>query len=330
MRELQLTGGFRDYYAVPNPETESEAYENFKNVQEEFFRVLSETIPDINYFETINEPEFGGSVRPAGIWCNFPGWAKPEKHFDEATIAKICMDYCYAATAGVRRAGQGARVVCVALTGTEGGLSLLRECYKYIGEQQDSNPDNYFAILNWHPYVFYTYGTQGPVATVKNWDGWHEEWLKFQNDYYQVAVDAGDGNKPVWFTELGVTDCGRYNVEGDGWPTEGVVTEKMAAERLMKMLELTKEKLPYVTTAFIFRITDREDKYFPEKTKEQNFAYNYEANFGLVERFDDSISGEAALKESGKALYRLMKDGSEDYTPLYEMLNRHYDAHKEL
>lgn len=236
------------------------------------------------------------------------------------------MDYCYAATNGVRKAGQGAQVVSVALTGTESGLSFLKECYKYIGQQSDSNPDNYFAILNWHPYVFYTEGTGGPLSTVEDWDGWHEEWLKFQDDYYQVAVDAGDGEKPVWFTELGVTDCGKFNTKEAGWPTKGPITEQMAAERLMKMLEPTRDRLPYVATVFIFRITDLEDKIFPEKTMSENFAYNYEANFGLVERFDDCVSGEAALKESGKALYRLMKDGSEDYTPLYEMLNRHYDA----
>lgn len=327
VEELHLTGGFRDYYTVPNPVTEPEAYEQFKDVQKQFFKALSEAVPDINYIEPINEPEGGGSVHPAGVACGIAGWEKPEK-YDDVTIAKICMDYCYAATLGVKEAGNHAKVLCVALTGTYGGQDFLRECYRYIAKQKDSNPDHYFEILNWHPYIFYTLGTGGPISTTEDWDGWYEEWVAFQNDYHQIAVDAGDGEKTVWFTEFGVTDCGVFNTKEAQWPTKGPITGEMAASRLMKMLELTRERMSYVSLAFIFRITDLGDRYFPERTMSQNFAYNYEANFGLLESFDDCKSGQEALKDVGKALYRLLHDGSADYTPLYEMLNRRYKEYR--
>lgn len=326
VEELQLTGGSRDYLAVPNPVTEPKAYADFLEVQKLFFRELSKALPDINYFEPINEPEGGGTVHPAGVSCGISGWEKPER-FDTLTIAKICMDYCYAATLGAREAGNGTKVLCVALTGTYGGQNFLKECYRYIAGQEDSNPNHYFEILNWHPYIFYTQGTGGPVSTVEDWDGWYEEWVKFQDEYYQIVVDAGDGGKTVWLTEFGVTDCGRYNTEEAGWPTNGPITGEMAANRLMKMLELTRNQMPYVSLAFIFRITDLGDKFFPEKTMPQNFAYNYEANFGLLESFEECESGQEALKETGKALYSLMHEGTTDYTELYEMLNRRYNEY---
>lgn len=311
------------YLVVPSPVNEPEVYQKFMEVQQEYYRLLSEAIPEITHFETINEPEGNGGIRPVGYKVTAAQDCPDKNGYTTETIARICMDYNYAATAGVDAAGNGAVVLSPALTGTNNGKAMLQAFYQYIAAKEDKNPDHYFEILNWHPYVFYVGTEGGPTFGANKWNEWETTWTEFQQDFYKIAVNAGDGTTPVWFTEIGVTDCGRYNKGSQYFgETKGAITEEMAAQRLLRMLQLTEQELSFVKNAMVFRISDMEDK--------NTYGNDYEANFGLIERFDYCTSGAEALKDTGKVLYQFIHGGSKDYTKVNEVLNRHYKSYKKI
>lgn len=312
---------YHDYYAVPDPSSESEQYADFLEIQQEYFYQLATAIPEITHFETINEPEGGtGSVRRVGAKCSVDGWTKPEA-YTVAEVAKICMDYNYAVTAGVSEANTGAKVLAPALTATEAGPELLNAFYAYIAEQEDTNANHYFEILNWHPYIFYTSETGSFYSNATDWDNWHDNWVNWQNAMYQIAVDAGDDNTPVWFTEMGVTDCGTHSASHT---TGGEITETMTAERLAKMFELIESNLLFVDTVVAFRITDT-----TLESEETAYPVSYEGNFGMFEYFANESSGETCLKEIAKTFYQIVNYGSTNYTPLTTFLNKYYSIYED-
>ena len=317
---LEVDMVYCDNLAVPNPDTDEETYQKFMDVQQEFYRLLAEAVPGITHFETMNEPENNGSVRPTGYKYKGDNWEKPEGYSDEI-IAKICMDYSHAATVGVRLGGNKAKVLAPALTATDAGKTMLNEFYEYIAQQTDSNADNYFQILNWHPYIAICDEGSGMVlATPANWDSsnWADNWVAWQEDMYQIAINAGYEGTPVMFTEMGVTDMGTWEEQTNYDNLDADITELMAAERLTKMFELIETKLDFVDTVIAFRLTDLNDTGL-------SYTGSYEGNFGMLECLYKVSSGEAALKEIGKAFYQILNDDSTDYSGLTSLLAKYYD-----
>ncbi len=315
-----LTAVYWDYLLVPNPTTEADKYKTFMQVQQDYYELLAKNVPGITHFETINEPEGNASVHPLGLLCDASNWTQPEAYSTE-TIAKICMDYCRAATIGLRLAGRmEAKVLAPALSGDGRAKTMLTACYDYIAKQTKNDADEYFQILNWHPYIYYTEYDGAVVSNAGNWAEtyWKNAWVQFQKDMYQIAVNAGDGDTPVWFTEIGVTDLGDKKTWNS--PAGGKVTQTMAAERMMRLLELTKD-LEFVDAIIVFRLNDMYHN-------GSFYGDDYEANFGMLEYFDNVSSGEASLKEIGKRYYQLLNDGSTDYSNLYAVLKKYYDAYK--
>ncbi len=73
---------------------------------------------------------------------------------------------------------------------------------KYVTEY-DSDPDNYFDGLAWHPYDLGTIG----YANTNDPDLDHFDvnlWVNANNACYKVMCDYGDADKGVWFTEFGI------------------------------------------------------------------------------------------------------------------------------
>ena len=294
------------------------------NVQVEYYRLLSEALPDITHFEGINEPEKGGPVHKIG-WLSSDEQAKLNNQssynlsnyeYTITEIAQITMDYNHAMTEGVRKANTGAKVLSSGLMTIALTKTYLTEAYKYITSEnnyyKDTNPDNYFEILNWHPYVFIGTNSDAslPYSTVAQWDKeyWADTWVKFQKDLYQIAVNYGDGDTPVWFTEFGVSDC-----TGTDKTSEQGITEAMTSTRLRDMLDLVEEELDFVDTVIAFRMFDLED----------GADTAYECNFGMVECFDYISSSQEALKEIGKTFYQIVNNSS-DYTNINDVLDKYY------
>jgi hypothetical protein len=73
---------------------------------------------------------------------------------------------------------------------------------KYV-TAYDSNPDNYFDGVAWHPYDLGTIG----YANTNDPDLDHFDvnlWVNANNACYKVMCDYGDADKGVWFTEFGI------------------------------------------------------------------------------------------------------------------------------
>lgn len=311
-----------DKYAFPEPGTPE--YDAFMSVQVEYYRLLSEALPDITHFEGINEPEKGGPVHKIG-WLSSDEQAKLNNQssynlsnyeYTITEIAQITMDYNHAMTEGVRKTNTGAKVLSSGLMTIALTKTYLTEAYKYITSEnnyyKDTNPDNYFEILNWHPYVFIGTNSDAsiPYSTVAQWDKeyWADTWVKFQKDLYQIAVNYGDGDTPVWFTEFGVSDCtGTDNTSEQG------ITEAMTSTRLRDMLDLVEEELDFVDTVIAFRMFDLEN----------DADTAYECNFGMVEYLYSISSSQEALKEIGKTFYQIVNNSS-DYTNINDVLDKYY------
>lgn len=312
-----------DKYAFPEPGTTE--YAMFMNVQVEYYRLLSEALPDITYFEGINEPEKGGSVHKIGwlssneqaLLNNQSSYNLSNYEYTITEIAQITMDYNHAMTEGVRKANTGAKVLSSGLMTIALTKTYLTEAYKYITSEtnyyKDTNPDNYFEILNWHPYVFIgtNEDTSLPYSTAATWDkeNWADTWVKLQKDLYQIAADYGDGDTPVWFTEFGISDC-----TGTDKSYEQNITETMTSIRLQDMFDLVEKELDFVNTVIVFRMFDLQDG--------TNTAY--ECNFGMVEYFGNITSSQTALKEIGKTFYQIVNK-SNDYTKVNTVLDKYYE-----
>lgn len=311
-----------DRYVFPEPGTLE--YAEFMNVQIEYYRQLSEALPDVTHFEGVNEPEKGGSVHKIG-WLssdeqeqllNQSNYNLSDYEYTITEIAQITMDYNHAITTGVCKANRGAKVLTSGLMTLAITKTYLTEVYKYIADEnnywKDTNPDNYFEILNWHPYVFIgtNEDTSLPYSTATTWDkeNWADTWVKFQKDLYQIAEDNGDGDTPVWFTEFGISDC-----TGTEKEYEKGITETMTSTRLQDMFDLVEKELDFVDTVIVFRMFDLE--YATETA--------YECNFGMIEYFGNINSSQAALKKIGKTFYRIVNK-SNDYTKVNVVLDKYY------
>ena len=170
-------------------------------------------------------------------------------------------------------------------------------CHPTGQQYNDKNPDNYFGILNWHPY---------PSVIYSNFDKeWIETgWVDFNDQMYAVAQKHGDGDKKVWFTEIGFTDRGF-----------GEAREAEIGSYIAPMYNVVKEKMPYVESLFWYVIGDYYDS--PVSTSEDHF--------GLFYALGDPV-GQGKPKAIAKELYTYFHNGSTDYSSLYDVALKHLNG----
>lgn len=330
-----------DLYAFPEPGTDD--YDKFMKVQEEYFRLLSEAVPGITHYEGINEPD---SKMPHTI--HKIGWLldsekqnlnNPSAYDGQSAyaytieeIAQITVDHCHAITDGIKAAKSEAKVLSAGLTLLSASYDYLVAAYDYIGSSdnyyKDQTPDNYFEILNWHPYVFFnrTGGDNSELAkgvSVSNWgkDYWGAKWVAYQKKMYSVAESNGDGDTPVWFTEMGQSDYGSYDAANSTHSAGGDITSTLAAQRLGDMFSLVESDLPFVDSVIAFRIFDKGDS-----TTDATIAG--EGGYGMIEEFDKVASGTEALKDYGKKYYNIVKGENASYDALTRVLDEYYNKYK--
>lgn len=317
-----------DYYAFP--ERGTVAYATFMEIQTEYFRVLAEEVPGITHYEGINEPEnpYVSIIHKMGyledserILLNNPS-AYPDNsyyEYDVAEIAKITVDYCHAITNGLKNAESNAKVLSSGLTVTANAYEYLIEAYKYIkytsdNYYKDNDPNNYFEILNWHPYVFANNQDNPDMANDvvpgNNWgkDYWGPQWIAFQEKLYNVVNIHHGPNVKVWITELGQSD----------WGSNYFITPLESSQRVQEMIELVEANLPFVDTVIGFRLFDRLNS-----DQETDVTDAGEDNYGMIEDVSNAISGITALKENGKVFYRNVND-SENYDAVINVVDKYY------
>lgn len=281
---------------IPDPLTEADAYLAFLQLLGECFRVLAEEFPEIDYFEPTNEPDIanGQNICKNGyIWGGDEG-ENADYLFSTEDGAHIVADMSWYVTKAVKGVNEKNVVLLPALCGYSSTEYYLDEIYNAIEDKSlptgekvaDLNPDHYFEILNWHPYLL------GEGESQMN-----EDWVALQKRIYAVAEAHGDGGKKVWFTEMGFTDL------------DSSVLEEEMAENMTKFFDYVKNDLKFVETVFVFRVTELIEAPMSD----------FEDNFGLFRSLndpDESKRGEP--KPIVIALYQWFKGKEADLSPLYK------------
>ena len=279
---------------VPDPNEEYEEYVRFLDLQGRAFAMVAEEFPELRYFEPANEPDgdSGSFLHKNGYTAGGSVQVNADYMYTESELSHIIGDLCWYTTRGVRGVDENARVLLPSLCNYSTAPDFLDSIYKAIEsktlpvaqEYSDTDPDNYFQILNWHPYSLVT----GEIDA---------DWVALQKEIYAVAEKHGDGGKPVWYTEMGWTD---YRDE-DNMQT--------IANRYVKLFDTVKEELPFVETVFIFRLS----------TLTVQQISTAEDNFGIVFNPLDPISP-GMPKPAAIAIYRYIHGENADLAPLYQFV----------
>jgi hypothetical protein len=201
----------RSYYkSIPDPETEPEVYIKFLELIEREYKMVAEKFPEVNYYEygnEINVPN-GHNMSKNGFNPNASNEDKAPYCFTDSELAARTADIGYYANRGMKAGNPNAKAVLpgLYLMVPEDTRDHINSLYEHIesgklpstrmvnGNREipaDTNPDNYFEYLNWHPYLYAEYS---------------EEWLRMNESLYQVAIDHGDVEKKVLITEFGYYD----------------------------------------------------------------------------------------------------------------------------
>ncbi len=296
---LHLTE-YKDYgnTSLPDPTAEPDKYLRVLKLEEKAYEMMAREFPKVEYYECINEPDNGtAAVNKNGYVYNPNGSLSNEDYvFTTEECVNVCMDLNWYVRRGLKKGNPNAKLMLPSLTNFASSVSFLERCYKAIysktlpagQEMSDTDPDNYFDVLNWHPYLGSLFGLNNEVDDV---------WVKRQKDFYDVACKYGDAEKPAWLTEFGFTDGGDESILGtvtiDGQTGRAPVN-------MVKVLQTIKEELPFVESICLFRITDMYNS--PVDVVTEN-------TFGMFYNPDDLVNV-GKPKPSAVAVARYIKESA--------------------
>lgn len=278
---------------VPDPNLEFEEYVQFMELLRECYRLLAAEFPEIDYWEPSNETN-----GETGRFIAMNGYSESEDAdnsqylYSTDDLAYITADMCWYANAGVKEARADAYTVLPGLIFNTSGetATFLQKIYDQISSQYlpsgeeyaDVDADNYFQVLNWHPYV-------------GSWGMPPEEWTQTNLDIYAVAEKNGDKGKKVFLTELGWQDRGNAG------------NQELIARAFVATVDIIKEKMPWVETFHTFRMFDWATCPLP--------ADSIERFFGLFE--SPNTAAGAKPKPVALALCRYFRGENVDVKGLY-------------
>ena len=277
-------------YVVPDPYEEYDMYLRWLDLQQKAYKAFAEDFPEVEYYEPANEPEFGGCIHKNGYTHAGSEVINANYMYTQYDQVRIVADLCWYVTKAVQSVNPNAKVMNPSLCGLTNTPDYLEDIYKAIEssalpagqEKSDVDPDNYFQILNWHPYTFGS-------------DTVTDAWLELQNEIYQVAIDHNDGGKPVWFTEFGWTDWGERN------------NQETIANAFIGFYDMVKAEMPYVQTVMAFRLTTL-------TTQDISVGEN---NFGIMYNKDDPLYG-GQPKPAAIAIAKYIRGEDADLSMLYK------------
>lgn len=260
-------------YVVPDPNEEYEDYIRFLNIQGEAAKETKKLFPEIRNFEPANEPDFAcpGCIHKNGFIYGGDMSVNYDYVYNDDDKTSILADLCWYVRKGIREVDENARVVFPGLTNQATVPDFLDLLYKRIEstclpagqEYSDIDPDNYFDILNWHPYP-----TQFDSENNIRWD----DWVKYNQDVYQVVINHNDEGKEVYFSELGWTDFGTRDEDA----------LNRIADNYVQAYKHIKEDMPWVTAVFNFRLTNLIYQQLDQSGGEENFGLFYHPNDPLT------------------------------------------------
>ena len=253
-------------YVVPDPNEEYDDYIRFLNLQALAAKEIKTMFPEIRNFEPGNEPDFAcpGCIHKNGFIFGGDMSVNYAFVYNDDDKTSILADLCWYVRRAIREVDPDARVAFPGLTNQYSVPEFMDLVYKRIEstclpagqEYCDTDPDNYFDILNWHPYP-----TQVREDGSIRWD----DWVQYNKDVYQVTIDHGDEGKEVYFSELGWTDWGNR----DEYSLERI------AENYTGALTHIRDEMPWVTAVFAFRLTNLIHQHLDDSGGEENFGLFY-------------------------------------------------------
>lgn len=281
-----------DVQCVPHPTDDREMYVRFLKLYGDCYELLATEFPEITYWEPGNEFDMVD-----GTFLHPIGWVKGSSNvFTESEAARITADLCWYANRGLQKVDKKNVTVFPGMTMSPSTALYLEETYRWIeskkiptGEEySDTNTWNYFQICAWHPYPDY----RGVAAAADTCE-----------DLHDVMVEHGDADKKVWITETGFSED-RFSYDQE------------RIDRLYKdLLDITKSRLKFVETLFLFRMTDCYTTPISD----------YEDHFGLFYAPGDSVN-KGKPKPYTETIYKWFYGENADTSGLYWYSNAQEEA----
>ncbi len=153
-------------------------------------------------------------------------------------LAKFLVDLSYHIKQGVKKANSKAKVLSPSFKILGSTFTTLKDMYNTIKSNPVNDPNEYFDILNIHPYLGYN-GIGDAAGGCKQ----KEDWKSHLMEIYRLAVD-NNHKIPVWITEMGFNTL--------------EVSDRKAAELLKYQLDLLNydNDLKFVEAVIVFRMID--------------------------------------------------------------------------
>ena len=304
----------RQGHAMPRRDLrEGSLYMQTLRMLEQSWYTMAGLFPQVDIWEIGNEWNLNAFLHPDGFLdSDMQHPFSPDEKYD------IAVDMMYFSARGVRRGNPKAKVAsfspALSTPALGGGMPdffpvmygvawALDQVYSRIrsGTYWSDDPDDYFDLVAWHPYVFTTkdVSDRDLFLDVEEPD---TLWRDYNNAAYRVMKKYGDGDKQVLLTETGFTDCGNPQWE-----------ERYAAYN-QKILKYAMD-MPYVRTLHNFRLLNENAMLRRAGIEENQIGGLTEVYFGLFTDPEDGCQprarayaiqemtgAETDLKELGRSL----------------------------
>ena len=290
---------------IPEPGTED--YARFLDMITECYKLLSAEFPEIIYWEPGNETNSERFIAKQGYMAGGSKVANADYLYTLTEQAQITTDISYYCELGLKATDKGQATVLPGLvfSGLEAEF-FLDDIYTSIesgkfprgNAKKDTEADNYFQVLNWHPYQF------GNSSA---------DWIDKNKSLYKVAQKHGDDGKKVFLTELGVPDriAAQVPVDGEGnilWDEK----QDDIALWMVNQFEDIKKHLPWIETVHMFRLFDWKVNVDPALPGD-----SIEKTFGLYTTPNNTTFGPQP-KPVALALFKHFNGENADTAPLYK------------
>ncbi len=282
-------------HAMPKRDlTAGSLYMKALSMLEQSWETMASLFPEVAIWEVGNEWNLNAFLHPDGfLQTDMTHPFSPDEKYD------IALDMMYVSARGIRKGNPKAKVAsfspALSTPALGGGMPdffpvmygvawALDQLYSRIkgGKTWSTDPDDFFDIVAWHPYVFTTKEVPDKdlFLDVEEPD---TLWRDYNDAAYRVMRKYGDGDKQVILTEAGFTDCGNKEWE-----------QRYAGynQKIMKYAE----EMPYVRTLHNFRLLNENAMLRRAGIEDNQIGGLTEVYFGLFTDPEDGCQPRARAK----------------------------------
>lgn len=231
--------GFRPDSAKSVPHLDDANYKDWMEAVAEISEQICKLFPNIKYWEMGNETNSKNFFHPNGYQKVEGSIEDQAGGFTHEDQVKIYTDFMYYASKGIKKASADNMPVTGGFAPMQKSFYniqfFIEDIYKEIAsgnlptcsDVKSTDKRDYFEALCWHPYD----------------DVINDNWVKKNNDIYQVVIDNGDEGVKVFFTEFGFTDLGFQDRQD---------LQMEYTRQAFKYME--SDQMPYIESCMSFRM----------------------------------------------------------------------------